>query len=89
MVPNFVTRLKLTEQASSISSFRGEKIRDQRNSGTVFLYFVLNTWARVNSIRQFRYLLDLRSRKARPQRQRAFTENAVGLESKYFVAAPE
>ncbi|TNJ63711.1 hypothetical protein FE784_24290 [Paenibacillus hemerocallicola] len=56
--------MKITELTYVISIFRGENDHEQRNSGTVFRYFAINTIAWVNSILQFRYLLDSRSRKA-------------------------
>jgi hypothetical protein len=63
IVPNSAMLLRITEQASVISIFREKKGSEQRYSGAVFRYFVIDTGIRVYNIRQFRYLIDLRSRK--------------------------
>jgi hypothetical protein len=76
MVPTFVTLLKIAEQASAISSFRGENDREPRYRGTVFRYFAVDTGIRINSVRQLRYLW-IRGLAECRQMRRAFDDHAM------------
>lgn len=85
IVSNSVTLLTITEQTSVISGIRGEFDRDQRNYGTVFRYFAIDSDIRVNNIRPFRYL---GIRGAQAPAKAASLHRSCDTESTFIITRP-